>query len=238
MTHGGHGVPPYLPQLWYSCENRDVESMCEFQTQLKLGQFRLGTGEPLGGGSTEFQFATPTGACVTNPQSETGRMRSPQTGGGGAGAGPGTCGAARGGPPEPPRAGLGARSGSRQRPRRSRLSWGGSSYCVYESVRKRVSSPTRIPTRQAPRFACTPRTHADTGAMVMRAGLHFRDGISALFRSPARPGTRDRRCIREQHIAVEYFSLGPGPISNARAHAALGLVNDLKCQSTRRPRSR
>ena len=111
------------------------------------------------------------------------------------------------------------------------------------SVRKRVSSPTRIPARQAAlggHDSHVPRAHTGRHRTrrVMRAGLHFRDGISALFRSPARPGTRDRRCIREQHIAVEYFSLGPGPISNARAHAALGLVNDLKCQSTRRPRSR
>ena len=43
--------------------------------------------------------------------------------------------------------------------------------------------------------------------------------------SPARLGSRDRRCIyiSEQHkLAVEYCSLGPGPISNVRAHAALG----------------
>ena len=121
------------------------------------------------------------------------------------------------------------------------------------SVRKRVSSPTRIPTRQAATIRMYPaHTPADTGREGSCAPGCTSEMAFQRFsgrRQDRALATDDAYASSTSPLSTSAWAQAPSQmpehtppsvslmISNARAHAALGLVNDLKCQSTRRPRS-
>ena len=98
--------------------------------------FVWGPGSPGGGSSSSLQ------ARARSPRSETGRMRSPARGGARRRAAPRGCGEA-------------GRVRGRVRGR-------GSSYSVYESVRKRVSSPREYPRARRHDSRVPSRAHTPT----------------------------------------------------------------------------